>query len=889
MLDFLFKKRRSAATTSSTSADQPATPEASAARTQARQQAREQAMQQAAALQDEAAALAFIVQCEFADARLHAAQWLQSSAALSEALHAVRNSDRRVAKLLQTRIDDLQRGQRAREQMQAVLEQATALQRDPGLTPDRAADADRAWRAAVASAGAGAAIDAAFSAQFDALRHALSERLTQQTQLQRSLIDTRAHLQTILNALGQPAELAANDTEGSAGADAGNIPATLDVLRQKIAEGRSAEEAASLPKQLLPECERLLDACLAAHTCMTAEALARQQREQVAPPVSVAPKAVDPTDEAVPSENRAQTDSLQSDASQSDALPPKPAKQPPKPKPVAGPEQLLQWQSLLGQLEDALEQGALQAASEAERGLRAFDVKLLKPSVPETSRLNAAYAALHHLQGWARWGGNISREELLQTALALPGQDLPIPELVQKIGGLRARWKLLNVSAGPSPQALWEQFDAACTAAYAPAAAQFEQQDKERQQNRLLAEALIAEAEQFVQQQNAVEATEKTAEKTAEEPDWKRLAQFDARMRQAWQRLGPLGHKEHRLLERAFNNALKIVQKPLRERQKMEVDARHALIAEVAGLAADDRQALDTLRRIQADWQQRAQSVPLARKDEQALWQSFRAACDAIFAQRKQSASQQDAQRQTHLQDKEAVCAQLEQILNPASAEEAFNAAAAQAALQQTKAAWAKTGPAPRTAERAIEQRFRQAVESVERRLQSAREQAASAAIDAEATHIDTRLAMCFALDAALAHGRAAAADIGDWRARWQEAPPLPRISALDQALTRRFEAALAALDGDTASAYAAQLAQQRSRFDEALLEAEVALGLESPPELARQRMQLQVALLQSSLKAGAVVLTGRQHLQRLCELPAAADAAALARIGDVVRRALAS
>ncbi|HEY4317206.1 MAG TPA: DUF349 domain-containing protein [Herbaspirillum sp.] len=876
MLDFLFKKRRSAATTSSTSADKAATQEAGAARAQARQQAREQAMQQAAALKDEDAALAFIVQCEFADARLQAAQWLQSSTALSAALQAVRNSDRRVAKLLQTRFDDLQRGQRAHEQMQAVLEQTETLLRDPGLTPDRAADADRAWLAAVA--GAGAAIDAALDTRFGALRDALSERLAQQTQLQRSLIDTRLQLQTILNKLRQPAEPAPDEAAtGACGGAGDDIIPTLDRLRQRIAADSNASEAAALPRQLLPDCERLLEECHAAHACMRDDAAARLLREQQASQASSADKTSGQAGPATLAEGP-----TQAGAPQSDAPPPAVAKQEPKPKPVASAEQILQWQTLLAQLESALEQGALQAASEAERGLRAFDAKLLKPSAAESSRLNAAYAALHHLQGWARWGGNISREELLQGALALPGQDLPIPELVQKIGGLRARWKLLNVSAGPSPQALWEQFDAACTAAYAPAAAQFEQQDKERRENRLLAEALIAEAEQFARQQ-AVDTPTATADLGAE-PDWKRLAQFDARMRQAWQRLGPLGHKEHRLLERAFNNALKTMQKPLRERQNIEVEARKALIAEVTTLAADDRHALDTLRRIQADWQQRAQSVPLARKDEQALWQDFRAACDAIFEHRKQNASQQDAQRQAHLHDKEAVCAQLEQVLNAA---DAFDAGAAQAALQQAKAAWARSGPAPRAVERAIEQRFRQATEAVQRRLHDAQEQAAAAAIAVEAAHIDTRLAMCFALDAALAQDRAAAADIADWRARWQETPALPRIAALEQALTRRFEAALSALEGD-AAAYAAQLERQREHFDHALLEAEVALGLESPPQLARQRMQLQVALLQSSLKAGAAVLSGRQHLLRLCELPAVTDAATLARIGDVVRRALA-
>jgi exonuclease SbcC len=888
MLDFLFKKRRDAATTSSTQAEQQATQAASAVRTQARQQAREQAMQQSAALPDEAAALAFIVQCEFADARLQAAQWLQSSAALTEALRVVRNSDRRVAKLLQTRLDDLQRGQRAHAQMQEVLVQTEALLRDPALTPDRAADADRAWRAASAGAGTASEAETALNTQFDVLREALSSRLVQQTQLQRSLIDARLHLQNILSSL-QSAPVVADiaDTDNSDEQDA--TPEILDRLQQQIAQDRDAPEAAALPRQLLPECERLLDECRAAHTrkmADAADAAARQQRAQ--PAIATAPidETAQSAIQAEASQDIAQSES--ESASPSETPQPKPRKQEPKTKPVATPEQLLQWQSLLAQLEDALEQGALQAASEAERGLRAFDARLLKPAAAETSRLNAAYASLHHLQGWARWGGNISREELLQAALAFPAQALPIPELVQKIGGLRARWKLLNVSAGPSPQALWEQFDAACTAAYAPAAAQFELQDKERQQNRVLAEALIAEAEQFAQQQSPAEAAVATDIQAVAEPDWKQLAQFDARMRQAWQRLGPLGHKEHRILERAFHNALKTVQKPLRERQKIEVDARHALIAEVVALTVDDRQALDKLRRIQADWQQRAQSVPLARKDEQALWQTFRAACDAVFAQRKETASHQDAQRQGHLQDKEAICAQLEQIMNNATEadganEAAFDTAAAQAALQQSRAAWSKTGPAPRAAERAIEQRFRNASDALQRQLQSALAQAAAAAFDAEAEQIDTRLAMCFALDTALAQGSLSAADVDEWRANWQAAPKLSR--ALEQALTQRFETALAA--PDNGATYAVQLEQQRARFDDALLEAEVALGLDSPPELARQRMQLQVALLQSSLKAGAVTLNGQQHLQRLCALPAIVDQAVLVRVGNVVRRAL--
>jgi hypothetical protein len=932
MFDFLFK-RRSAGNTSSKQADeaQAAATAATAERAKNRQQERDQAMQQAASLADEPSALAFVLQCEFADARLQAAQWLQSAEALTEALRAVRNSDRRVAKLLQTRLTSLQQLEHAQTQMQAVLEQTEALLREPAPTPDRAADVDRAWSAATSSVSTPAGD--ALATQFAALREALSQRLGMQAQLQRSLVDTRLQLQKMQEALQAKASGSAIE-DGEADPELDAMPAALDRLQQQIAQDRDAPEAAALPKQLLPDCERLLDACRATHAQLaakqTADAAARLLRSQSASehtghaedPINEASPEFDPQAEPaspsgslresppeLPRESKSESN-LKSQSSRSGRSS-KPAA---SAAAAAGPEQLSQWLDLLAQLEASLEQGALQGASEAERALRAYDVRALKPAAEAASRLSVAYTALHHLQGWARWGGNISREELLQAALALPGQTLPVPELVQKIGGLRARWKLLSVSAGPAPQALWEQFDAACTAAYAPAAAQFEQQDKERQENRLLAEALIAEVVEFVQEQREMIATLTTltsfaaadvsdpAAEQAAQPAWKQIAQFEARARQAWQRLGPLGHKEKRTLERAFSAALKPVQTPLRSRQKIEIAAREAMIAEVAALTSEDRQALDTLRRIQAEWQQRAQGVPLARKDEQALWQSFRAACDAVFAQRKEAALNQDAQRQTHLQAKEDICAQLEQAATTAAdagaADPAIDPATqvqAQEALQQAKAAWSRIGPVPRAAEKAIEKRYRDAAATLQSLLQTAQDNAAAAARAAEAAQIDERLAMCFALDAVLAQGTLTAEETDAWRSRWQAAPHLtPAARVLEQILTQRFEAALAgAVAGavpDTAStgeAYLHYLQQQRARFDDTLLEVEIALGLDSPPELARQRMQLQVALLQSSMKAGAPVLSGRQQLARLCALPALADQATLTRVGNVVRQAL--
>ncbi|HWZ47675.1 MAG TPA: hypothetical protein VNX00_05600, partial [Herbaspirillum sp.] len=272
MFDFLFKRRQADTISTQQAEDAQAAAAVAADRAQSRQREREQAMQQAAALADEAGALAFLVQCEFADARLQAAQWLQSTEALTAALRAVRNSDRRVAKLLQTRLDTLQRLQRAQAQMQMVLEQAEALLRDPVLTPDRAADMDRAWSAA---AGAVAADDV-LTAQFAAVRDALSQRLSRQAQLQRSLVDTRLYLQKIQTALQAAADESAADSEFDA------ISATLDRLQQQIAQACDAPEATALPKQLLPDCERLVDACRTMLVRAAADAADRLLRLQQA-------------------------------------------------------------------------------------------------------------------------------------------------------------------------------------------------------------------------------------------------------------------------------------------------------------------------------------------------------------------------------------------------------------------------------------------------------------------------------------------------------------------------------------------------------------------------------------------------------------------------------
>jgi hypothetical protein len=475
----------------------------------------------------------------------------------------------------------------------------------------------------------------------------------------------------------------------------------------------------------------------------------------------------------------------------------------------------------------------------------------------DAARLARLRGELRKLQGWAKWGGNISREELLKAADEMPAKNLPVTELAKKVGDLRERWKALDQSAGPAAKELWERFDAACTTAYAPAAAHFKKLGEERVANLQAAEALVAQIKQYAQDNDL----------QAADCDWKAVAAFCTRMAQGWHRLGVVERKEKKRLDRDFDHAMKALQAPLAGQQSQEALQRQALIAEVQALVPAERSTLDKVKALQERWQQRARALPLERKEEQALWQQFRAACDALFAKRKEHAAGADVERKQHLTDKEALCAALEAATGE-------NAGAIGKLLRETRERWAKVGQVPRAQEQRIEARFAAANTALNKRLDQIKREAAQA----EQGALQEKVRLCQAVEAALAEGKE---DSPVTAEQWQAVPALS--GETERILKKRFDAGLAALQNKDAG-YAAQLEKNRGALLQSLLRFEIVGGLDSPPELSRERLQMQVAVLQSTLKNGAS--NNRQDaLLELCKLPALADAAAAKRLHTLLGR----
>jgi len=849
MFEFLFKR-----TASKSSEPDPVVAEQVAATAQSASRRAEQVARAQAVAGNEAAAAEFIISSEFADARLIAAEHIHTLALLEKVHAAMRNTDRRVAKLMQGRIDLIRHLTAETQRAQASIDTAQRMLHDEKLSPNQVAELDRLWQVIQSTPELAAA--------FDTARAALAARLEAQVALQRAVIDSVAAARSLAAAGGTAAELAQ----------------ALERLDLEHAQHTQSPERASLPKHLLSDFSAARTQAQSALQGLQQHQAAFDARQAALQEWQAQDSATLDADtlrrawSALPRLPESPlSDSLQQQFAALLAGVPVPTAAP-APAAEAAPRKVKEERALppkeageqffkaLDGMEAALQEGLLHVASEHDKTLRDSKHGRLTPA--QSDRLAHVRAEFKRLADWARWGGNVSREELVKAGEELPVQGLSMSELAKKVGSLRDRWKSLDTLSGPAPKSLWERFDAACSVAYAPAAQHFKQLAEERQGN-------AAKAQELINETAALAALQST--------DWKQVAAASQRVRQAWTRLGTIDRKEKKRLDAEFGAALDALSKPLETQRQIETARREQLIVEVGLLKPSERNTVDMLRALQDKWQELAKALPLERRAEQALWQRFRAACDDIFAKRKETAHAADHERREHLHAREALCASLETAVIPDGDDKARTASINQL-LRDTRAAWNATGPVPRASEGKIEQRYQAAVASVQAQADAIAERAGAA----QANALRDKLRLCQALETAVNDG-GEQAQAQAWSERWSALPPLD--AHYERSLHQRFAAAQAALDSDGRAAYAQQLQANLPRLQEEVLRLEIVAGVDSGAEYARDRLKMQVEVLQSSLKSGQKPLTQVSQLMQLCAIPALSDVRTASRIEALLRR----
>ena len=403
------------------------------------------------------------------------------------------------------------------------------------------------------------------------------------------------------------------------------------------------------------------------------------------------------------------------------------------------------------------------------------------------------------------------------------------------IADLRARWKALDRSGAAAPQEHWQRFDAALKTAFEPVAAQHAVLKAARQENLAARESLLAELEHLVPAEGA------------EPSDPRALQQGLDRFQLAWRRLGPVEYTAPQAARGTLTQRLEALlaraEGPLQTARAAAVAQREHLIAQALALAPEGQganagpDAARQVRELQFAWQEQARRLPLPRAQERDVWGRFKAATNAVFAQREAAVAARDSEMAANLAAAEALLQRLADLTAETPAAER------QRTLAEVDRAWRQGGPVPRGAVERLEKRYATLTAGLEQQREAALRHAWQAQCDA----LMAQLALCQARE-----DSAAAADLNQspdqagasWDERWAalKSPSLP--AAWQQAMAKRWQV----------SAKAGPL--PTPALDEMLLQLEMALGLPATAEQQAAARLLKLRALKESMEGRAASKT---------------------------------
>lgn len=464
-------------------------------------------------------------------------------------------------------------------------------------------------------------------------------------------------------------------------------------------------------------------------------------------------------------------------------------------------------------------------------------------------RIGALQGGLLRLRDWERWSGRQGREQLVAEAQVLEraaAGDVAVKAHAEAIDKLRERWKALDKLGAPASQGLWHAFDGALKAAYAPVAAQLDKLKAAREQNLAARNRVIDDLAQ-------------AAEKHVPVAGWRAIARALEEATVAWRKLGPVEHTvprkaqqgEHGVVAR-YAAARQALEAPLREAHRQAIEQREQIVAAAQKLAGSGgRDTIDKVRALQTQWQAHAKALVLPRREESALWSTFKAATDAVFAERDAARGAKEAQFDARLKAREDIIARVEALSSSGAASEIKRG------LAEADAAWRAGGEAPRPQVARLDARYRAARDGAARRLG----ELAASALHARFDALTAAMALCHEIETS-------DPPPVDLEARWNAFQHLPE--AWKTSLEARFRAA-----GSKSSASLPDL----------LLKLEIACGIDSPPEFLAERRRLKLHALKEAMESRRpAVASTPQELERWL-----LDAAATPRPDESSRARLAA
>ena len=261
------------------------------------------------------------------------------------------------------------------------------------------------------------------------------------------------------------------------------------------------------------------------------------------------------------------------------------------------------------------------------------------------------------LADWQEYIATPRKQQLLQQMQQLSTElaQSQMRQRADEVKQARAQWNSLG-KADPALEAeLNTAFDVACEQAFAPCRAYFAAQDALRAEHVLQRQQIINRAQQFA----------------LSPPDAKALDTGLQQLKQAWQQAGAVDKQQFAALNEQFNQALMPLRAQLTALQQQAAATKQQLIEQASAALnlAEPNQTAKVLKECQQQWKTAGNA---ARKQDQALWQQFRALCDGFFNARSEQFEQQKQAEQTQLKQLEAELAALTAALDAADEPDAL-------------------------------------------------------------------------------------------------------------------------------------------------------------------------------------------------------------------------
>ena len=248
-------------------------------------------------------------------------------------------------------------------------------------------------------------------------------------------------------------------------------------------------------------------------------------------------------------------------------------------------------------------------------------------------------AKINDLSDWESYIATPKKQALLAQAQTLVEQPLDNPVTqADKVKTLRKQWNTLGHAQADLNAELNTQFNLACEQAFAPCRLFFSEQEKLRALN-------LAAREQLIKDSRALESVTQQAM-----IDWKQLDRDLNKLMQQWRDAGDVDKQYYQELNQQFNQSLKPVKNAISAFHQSNVEKKKILITHAQTLSeqSENEAILQDVKRLQVKWRDIGYCGP---KEENKLWQSFRAINDKIFARHKARQKNIDQQNNEQLNE----------------------------------------------------------------------------------------------------------------------------------------------------------------------------------------------------------------------------------------------